>query len=80
VKTAEGRFPSEGSFLCFVCRRYRKKVCHVERLDCCASAIIICEEKCAEMIPRSCRPMTVADYAAFYRRVHEIVCRNKYRM
>lgn len=68
-------------FLCDVCRRFREKACHVEHLDCCLKTFTICEEKCAELIPRVCRgQMTVAEYAAKYRRVHEIVCRDKFRM
>jgi hypothetical protein len=42
--------------------------------------IQICEEKCAEMIPRTCRGMTPEQYVDLYERVHKIVCQKKYEM
>lgn len=67
-------------FMCAVCRREREEACHVERLDCCGETFPLCAERCATLIPATCRGMTVQEYAALYRRIHEIVCRDKYRM
>ena len=67
-------------FLCFVCRREREHVCHSLRLECCGEFVQICEEKCAEMIPRVCRGMTPEQYLKSWERVHKAVCRKKYEM
>jgi hypothetical protein len=48
-------------------------------MPCCGEVVEICEERCAETFPINGR-MTVEGYAAFYEKVHWIVCKEKFRM
>jgi len=68
------------TFICSVCRRDREQAASVIKLPCCCDTFILCQEVCAEMIPRVCRGMSVASYAAFFRKAHELTCQRKFKM
>ena len=67
-------------FLCSVCRRPRREVCHRIELECCGEVFQVCREVCEEDIPRICGGMTARRYVEFYGEIHRIVCKKKYQM
>jgi hypothetical protein len=61
---------------CWLCKRHRTTgFVLVQTLPCCGEVLSVCAEKCAEMIPRVCRGMTVERYVEKFAAMHAVMCK-----